>query len=78
MKTKIKMDLDVALKQFNKRKKANKKKKQVDNASLPAGAPMYFYCRFCGQHTETLPEGYFGKAKTICDPCNLLYLHGLI
>ena len=32
---------------------------QVDNASLPAGAPMYYYCHSCGELTVTKPEGWY-------------------
>lgn len=28
----------------------------IDNASLPAGAPMYYYCRGCGALTAIKPE----------------------
>ncbi len=71
-------DSDLALKQFNKRKKENSKKEQINNSSLRAGSPMYYYCRFCGGHTETLPENHFGAGKTVCDPCKVLRDHGLI
>jgi hypothetical protein len=70
-------DKTLAIEQFQKRKKANKGK-QVDNSSLMAGSPMYFYCKYCGEHTETLPEGYWSKPKTKCDACKLLREHGLI
>jgi hypothetical protein len=73
----LKFDSEVALKQFAKRKAVNKGK-QINNASLPAGSSMYYYCKFCGEHTETLPESHFGAAKTICDPCKALNDHGLI
>jgi hypothetical protein len=72
------IDLKVAMKQFSKRKKANSKKKQIDNASLYAGSPMYFYCKFCGEPTDTLPESYTCTPKTVCDPCEILHLNGLI
>jgi len=32
---------------------------QVDNARLPAGANMYYYCETCGAHTATKPEGWW-------------------
>jgi len=73
----MEMDLDVALKQYEKRKEENAGK-QRDNSTLPAGAPMYYYCRFCGVHTETLPETHWGRPITVCDPCDILHKHGLI
>jgi hypothetical protein len=78
MNTEIKIDLKVAMEQFQKRKAKNAKKKRIDNSSLPVGAPMYFYCRFCGDQTDCLPEGYTCRPKRICDPCEVLHLHGLI
>ena len=75
----VNIDLDVAMKQFKKRKKENHKNIGFDNSSLPAGSSMYYYCRFCGVPTDTLPESYWGcKPKTICDPCEVLHLNGLI
>lgn len=70
-------DSKLALEQFEKRKKENEGK-QVDNSSLRAGSPMYYYCKFCGDHTETLPETHFSRPKTVCDPCKILRDHGLI
>ena len=66
------------MKQFKLRKASNKNKKQIDNSRLPAGSSTYFYCRFCGDFTESLPESYIGKPKTICTPCQVLHKHGLI
>ncbi len=77
MSTTINVDLKVAMEQFKKRKAANKGK-QIDNSSLYAGSPMYFYCRFCGEHTDTLPESYLCTPKRVCEPCEILHAHGLI
>lgn len=68
----------LAMQQYRKRKAENDKKTRVDNSSLHAGSPMYFYCKFCGDPTCTLPEGYIGQPKKICDPCKILNDHGLI
>ena len=73
----ITIDLDVAMKQFKKRKKANSGK-QVDNSSLYAGSPMYYYCRYCGELTEVLSESHWGSPKRVCDPCDVLHQHGLV
>lgn len=62
---------------FVKRKKANLSK-QVSNSSLYAGAPMYFYCRYCGIQTDVLPESYTSVPRTICAPCIELESKGLI
>jgi hypothetical protein len=70
-------DSKIALGQFKKRKAANKGK-QIDNSRLYAGSPMHYYCHFCGEPTETLPEGHMKAPKTTCDPCKLLRDHGLI
>ena len=73
----FKFDSKLALAQFEKRKKANAGK-QINNGSLPAGSPMYYYCKRCGAHTETLSESHSSKPKTICEPCDALRVHGLI
>lgn len=71
-------DVDVALGQFKKRVAANPESKQINNSSLYAGMNMIYYCRFCGVHTDTLPECHTRGAKTCCDPCKVLNDHGLI
>lgn len=73
------MDFDykLALKQYHERKAANRGK-QINNSSLYAGSPMYYYCKFCGVLTETLPESHLSRPKTICDPCKILHEHGLL
>lgn len=73
----IQIDTEVALDQFVKRYTDNQGK-QIDNSSLPAGAPMIYYCRHCGAHTATLSEGHMSRPKTICNPCEVLDAHGLI
>jgi len=71
-------DSKLALEMFEKRKARNAKIEKVDNASLYAGSPMTYYCRHCGELTAELPEGYLGKPRTICEPCEVLRAHGLI
>lgn len=71
------MDNDSALKDFYARREANVGK-QIDNASLPAGSSMHYYCRFCGEKTETLPELHLRRPKLICDACKALYDQGLL
>lgn len=77
MSTAYVFDSKLAMEQYEKRKAANQGK-QIDNSRFYAGSPMYYYCKFCGAHTETLPEGHFGRAKVVCDPCKILHDHGLI
>lgn len=74
----VEFNFDVAMEQFKKRKEENSKKKRVDNAAAPAGAPMVYYCKYCGDHTETLPETHFQAPKTTCGPCKPLVDHGLV
>jgi hypothetical protein len=43
---------------------------QVDNESLPAGSPMYYYCTSCGHVSDTLPEAWFlGTPRELCTEC---------
>lgn len=63
---------------FRKRVKRNANKKKIDNASLVAESPMYFYCKYCGDHTETLPENFTKKPVTVCVPCHELEKLGAI
>lgn len=73
----VQIDLKVAMEQYRLRKKANKGKR-IDNATLHAGSPMYFFCRFCDEPTETLPESYTSVPVTVCRPCEILRDHGLL
>ena len=73
----IVFDAELAMKMYKERKEKNKGA-GIDNSKLPAGSSMYYYCEFCGEHTQTVPEGYWGKIKTICTPCETLHVHGLI
>lgn len=44
--------------------------KQVDNSSLHAGSPMYYYCLCCGAQTAVLPEGWYReRPPRYCDAC---------
>lgn len=46
--------------------------KQIDNASLYAGSPMYFYCISCNHVSDVLPESYLGRPKNLCKECQAL------
>lgn len=63
---------EYALKQLKKRKEENAKKEKIDNASLYAGSPMYFYCTSCDVLSDVKPETYLDTPKTICDECKAL------
>ncbi len=52
-------------------RRANKPTR-VDNASLPAGAPMYFYCILCGHQAAVLPEDYLTPPPKLCGECAAL------
>lgn len=71
-------DTTVAMGQYRKRRQANEGKEKIDNSRLYAGSPMYYYCKFCGDHTQTLPESHRERPKTVCDPCKPLREMGLI
>lgn len=45
---------------------------QINNAQLPAGAPMYFYCINCGHLADTLPETYTSIPRKLCDECGAM------
>ena len=69
---------ELALEQFELRKKKNEGK-QIDNGSLPAGSPMYYYCRKCGELVDTRPEVWVGNPPPkYCDSCQVLVQHGLV
>jgi hypothetical protein len=52
-------------------RRANQPKK-IDNSSLPAGAPMYFYCLSCGHESDVKPENYLTAPKKLCGECQAL------
>lgn len=61
---------------LKKRKKEGKKVKQIDNGSLYAGSPMYYYCRLCGLLAATLPETHTCAAPKHCGPCKEMIAAG--
>jgi hypothetical protein len=46
--------------------------KQINNSSLYAGSPMYFYCRYCGHLSDVLPETYINPPSHVCRECDNL------
>jgi len=65
-----------AIKQFAQRWQYAAEITKIDNAELPAGSPMYFYCRHCGVPTEVLPEDYQFPPTTVCSQCKGLKSEG--
>ena len=63
---------EYALEQLKKRREKNAKEEKIDNASLHAGSPMYFYCTACGGLADTKPETYTDSPKKLCDECQAL------
>jgi hypothetical protein len=69
---------DARLDRLEERREANVGK-QIDNARLPAGAPMYYYCKCCGVLVVTKPEGWFtGTIPSQCEDCKDLIHDGVI
>lgn len=63
---------EYALKALAERREVNANKEPIDNSSLPAGSPMYFYCRACAGLADILPESYISPPKKLCDECQVL------
>jgi len=59
-----------ALKELQKRRKRNEGREKIDNGSLRAGSPMYFYCITCGE-VIVVPEDYTSRPK-LCPECRAL------
>lgn len=46
---------------------------QIDNGKLPAGSPMYYYCKACGHLSDTKPENWFMYPPLpLCNECQAL------
>ena len=72
------LDKDIAIETFVERCKVHSKEPKIDNGSLYAGSPMYFYCKGCTRHIATLPENYIVSPPRYCEPCQVLVNHGLL
>jgi hypothetical protein len=59
-----------ALDQLAQRRATNAEKPEIDNSSLPAGAPMYYRCKTCGE-TIVVPENWLTKPN-LCRECSAL------
>lgn len=56
----------------------NKDGRRINNGDLPAGSPMYYYCRECGEFITSLPEEHFSPAPKLCEDCERLKEHELL
>jgi hypothetical protein len=54
---------------LERRQAENAEKTKIDNASLPAGSPMHYYCRVCGGLSDVLPEEHISAPRRLCAPC---------
>lgn len=61
-----------ALQALAARRKASKSAPRVDNASLYAGQPMYYYCKSCGALADVLPECHINRPKQLCNECQAM------
>lgn len=64
------MEKKEAIQNLEERKK--NKPEQTINSVLPAGSPMFFYCRICGHLADIKPECYTDRPKKHCDACQEL------
>ena len=68
------------IEEFILRYKANQQSQPYrrDNADLPAGSPMYYYCKACGKFITALPEAHFSPAPRYCEDCEDLHQEALL
>lgn len=66
---------DAALASFHRRK--INPPVPIENSSLPAGSPMYFYCSACGHLADVKPEDWFLTGpRRFCSECEGLVDRG--
>lgn len=58
---------DLAIKRLKER--LQNKPEQINNASLYAGSPMYYYCKLCGHTAAVLPESHWERPPSHCKEC---------
>ena len=66
----------LALGALEERKEKARKVKKVNNASLPAGSEMYYYCRICSTLTDVLPEDHVNPPRGYCSDCEKMFEAG--
>ena len=64
------LDKKELLRKLQKRRK--NQPEQINDALLPAGAPMHYYCQSCGALADTLPESHTSLPKKLCSDCQKL------
>ena len=75
--TTMEMAKETGIAQFIRRRKfAEEKVKKIDNSTLPAGSPVFTYCRHCGVPLEKLPEDYLFRPYSECSQCSGLANEG--
>ena len=75
--TTMELAKETAILQFVRRKKfVDEKVKKVNNSTLPAGSPVFTYCRHCGIPLEKLPEDYLFRPYSTCSQCSGLENEG--
>jgi len=62
----------ISLAALKQRRAVSAQTEKIDNASLYAGSPMYFYCQSCGCNHATLPESYVTPPPRLCSECQAL------
>lgn len=55
-----------------RRRQESQTRTKIDNSTLVAGAPMYFYCVSCGAVADVKPEAFFTPPRTLCQECDAL------
>jgi hypothetical protein len=60
---------EAALRQFKRRRDFALKQENYNNEELPAGSPVYVYCKHCGILIERLPEDYLFPPFNECSQC---------
>ncbi len=63
-------DKNDAQRALHHRKMRARLKGQIDNSTLHAGSPMYYYCETCGLIADTLPEAWWRtRPQKFCWHC---------
>jgi len=63
---------EAAVAALKARRETNAKATKIDNASLPAGAPMYYYCISCGSIADILSELHLNPPRKLCRECQAM------
>lgn len=70
------LDAKTALAQLEERKRTAPE--HIDQGTLPAGAPITYYCKSCGHVSCVLPETWVTGYKRLCDFCQRIKDEGII